>query len=148
MEKYTYNDLVKAVSTIKSIVTDIKYNGEVTDDLAFEFRCSIRRIEQVMKKKEILDSKLKDLEILAKLKLDIIQNGKIRQEDINDPDGIEYPYPCKQDQDRVKALESIQEKYTYGWYIATETLEEQLSSITKFEQYILDYNGDKERSGT
>lgn len=83
-----------------------------------------------------MDEKLMDIKILAELKLDIIKNGKIRQMP-NDFDGFEYPFPCKEDEHRIKGLESVMDKYTYGWYIATETLEEQLQSITKFELYIL-----------
>lgn len=86
-----------------------------------------------------MNEKLNDIKVLAELKLDIIKNGKIRQTTQKDFDGVEYPFPCKQDEDRIKGLESIMNKYTYGWYIATETLEEQLLSITKFEQYILSH---------
>ena len=80
---------------------------------------------------------LMDIKVLTELKLDIIKNGKIRQTKEEDVDGLRYPFACKEDLDRVKGLESVMEKYTYGWYIATETLEEQLQSITKFEQYLL-----------
>ena len=80
--------------------------------------------------------KLMDIKVLAELKLDIITNGKIRQMP-KELDGFEYPFPCKEDEHRIKRLQSVMDKYTYGWYIATETLEEQLQSITKFEQYIL-----------
>lgn len=83
-----------------------------------------------------MNEKLMDIKVLAELKLDIIKNGKIRQM-AKDSNGFEYPFPCKEDEGRIKSLESVMEKYTYGWYIATETLEEQLQSITKFEQYIL-----------
>lgn len=79
---------------------------------------------------------LLDLKVLAELKLDIIENGKIHQTK-KDFDGFEDPFPCKEDENRIKGLESVMNKYTYGWYIATETLEEQLLSITRFEQYIL-----------
>ena len=84
-----------------------------------------------------MNDKLMDIRVLAELKLDIIKNGKIRQAE-KDSDGFEYPFPCKEDEVRVSGLYSVMDKYTYGWYIATETLEEQLDSITKFEQYILD----------
>ena len=83
-----------------------------------------------------MNEKLMDIKVLAELKLDIIKNGKIRQME-KDFDGFEYPFPCKEDEGRIKGLESVMDKYTYGWYIATETLEEQLQSITRFEQYIL-----------
>ena len=83
-----------------------------------------------------MSEKLMDIKVLAELKLDIIKNGKIRQME-KDFDGFEYPFSCKEDEGRIKGLESVMDKYTYGWYIATETLEEQLLSITKFEQYIL-----------
>ena len=80
---------------------------------------------------------LMDVKVLAELKLDIIKNGKIRQTKEKDFDGCRYPFPCREDESRINGLDSIMDKYTYGWYIATETLEEQLQSITKFEQYIL-----------
>ena len=80
---------------------------------------------------------LMDIEILSKLKLDIIKNGKINQTDQKDIDGDRMPFPCADDDSRVKDLHSVMDKYTYGWYIATETLEEQLKSLTDFEQYIL-----------
>ena len=83
-----------------------------------------------------MNEKLMDIKVLAELKLDIIKNGKIRQQE-SDPDGFEYPFHYKEDEDRIKELNSIMDKYSYGWYIATETLEEQLLSITKFEEYIL-----------
>lgn len=83
-----------------------------------------------------MNEKLMDIMVLEELKLDIIKNGKIRQMEDN-YDGIKCPFPCEEDEDRVKDLQSVMFKYKYGWYIATETLEEQLKSITKFEQYIL-----------
>lgn len=83
-----------------------------------------------------MNEKLMEIKALAELKVDIIKNGKIRQQE-SDSDGFEYPFPCKEDEDRIKELNSIMNKYSYGWYIATETLEEQLLSITKFEEYIL-----------
>lgn len=83
-----------------------------------------------------MEEKLKDIKILMDLKLDIIKNGKIRQME-KDFDGFKYPLVCNEDESRVKGLESVMNKYNYGWYIATETLIEQLQSITKFEQYIL-----------
>lgn len=83
-----------------------------------------------------MDEKLMDIKVLTELKLDIIKNGKIRQME-KYFDGFKCPFPCEEDEGRIKGLESVMDKYDYGWYIATETLEEQLQSITKFEQYIL-----------
>ena len=83
-----------------------------------------------------MNEKLMDIKVLAELKLDIIKNGKIRQTETM-CGGFREPFECEEDRDRVKDLYSVMDKYTYGWYIATETLEEQLQSITKFEQYIL-----------
>lgn len=86
-----------------------------------------------------MNEKLMDIKVLAELKLDIIKNGKIRQmkKGFDGVEYVEYPFPCKEDEGRIRGLESVMDKYTYGWYIATESLEEQLQSITKFEQYIL-----------
>ena len=83
-----------------------------------------------------MNEKLMDIKVLAELKLDIIENGKIRQTETM-RGGFREPFECEEDRDRVKGLYSVMDKYTYGWYIAEETLEEQLQSITKFEQYIL-----------
>jgi len=83
-----------------------------------------------------MEEKLNHLKILDELKLDIIKNGKIRQME-KDFDGFEYPFPCEEDIDRIKSLEHVMDVYCYGWYIATETLEEQLLSLTKFEHHIL-----------
>ena len=83
-----------------------------------------------------MNDKLMDIRVLVELKLDIIKNGKIRQQE-GDCFGNEGIFPCDEDMSRVRGLDSLMEKYSYGWYIATETLEEQLRSITKFEQYIL-----------
>ncbi len=83
-----------------------------------------------------MNEKLMDIKILAELKLDIIKNGKIRR--LENCPYNEIPCTHKDDEDRVKGLYSLMDKYTYGWYIVTETLEEQLASITRFELYILD----------
>ena len=80
---------------------------------------------------------LMDIEVLSKLKLDIIKNGKIRQTDEKDINGYRMPFPCSEDASRVKDLHSVMNKYSYGWYIARESLEEQLKSLTEFEQYVL-----------
>ena len=84
----------------------------------------------------IMNEKLIDIKVLTELKLDIIKNGKIRQTETMCC-GFREPFECEEDISRVKGLHSVMDKYTYGWYIAEETLEEQLQSITKFEQYIL-----------
>ena len=83
-----------------------------------------------------MGDKLMDIKVLAELKLDIIKNGKIRQTE-EMYQGLREPFVHEEDEDRVKGLESVMDKYVYGWYIAEETLEEQLQSITRFEQYIL-----------
>ena len=83
-----------------------------------------------------MNEKLMDIKVLAELKLDIIKNGKIRQTEMV-CGGFREPFECEEDRDRVRGLYSVMDKYTYGWYIATETLEEQVQSVTKFEQYIL-----------
>ena len=83
-----------------------------------------------------MNEKLMDIKVLIELKLDIIKNGKIRQTETM-CEGVREPFECEEDKGRVKGLYSVMDKYTYGWYIAKETLDEQLQSITKFEQYIL-----------
>lgn len=83
-----------------------------------------------------MNEKLMDIKVLAELKLDIINNGKIRQTKTM-CDGFREPFECEEDKGRVKGLYSVMNKYAYGWYIAEETLEEQMQSITRFEEYIL-----------
>ena len=83
-----------------------------------------------------MNEKLMDIKVLAELKLDIINNGKIRQTETM-CDGFREPFECEEDKCRAKGLYSVMKKYAYGWYIAEETLEEQLQSITRFEEYIL-----------
>lgn len=42
------------------------------------------------------------------------------------------------DKERTKILSELQDKYTYGWYIAEQYKDEQLDAITKFMSYIED----------
>lgn len=73
---------------------------------------------------------MQDLILLTKVEEDILLNGRIF------PDNEGY-YACEKDKARVKGLESLMEKYHYGWYIAHESLKEQIVSIIKFKLYVL-----------
>ena len=79
--------------------------------------------EKNVKQKELLE--------LCKLEQSILSDGKINP----DKDGY---FPCEADSERVSVLYKLQEKYSYGWYIAEESLEDQIKSINKFKAYIID----------
>lgn len=76
--------------------------------------------------------KIEELKKLCELELSILNNGKI------DPDKDGY-YEATYDRCRVKDLGDLQEKYTYGWYIAEQTMEEQIKSINDFKKYIIEH---------
>ena len=66
--------------------------------------------------------KVNDLMVLCELEQSILCLGKI----MPDEEGFftsEIDYP------RVRKFENLQEKYTYGWYIAEQNIEEQLLYI-------------------
>ena len=78
------------------------------------------------------NTKQKELLELCKLEQSILTNGKIN------PDKEGY-FPSEKDSGRVSKLGELQEKYTYGWYIARECLEDQIKSINKFKAYIIEH---------
>lgn len=87
-------------------------------------------------------TKFEEIKNLALLKADIITNGKIKQrEESKDPFDVDSCFESEKDAKRLDKYHffELQDKYTYGWYIAPETLEEQIFSISKFEQYILEH---------
>lgn len=67
---------------------------------------------------------------LSDLELSLLIHGKI----MPDASGL---CTCEVDRERTKELDTLMEKYTYGWYIAQESLIEQLESIHKFKMYII-----------
>lgn len=79
-------------------------------------------------------TKLQEIANLTTLELMIIQFGKIEKET------IDKPFARKLDDELLNRyyFYDLQDKYTYGWYIAEETLEEQIKSIEKFKLYIMD----------
>jgi hypothetical protein len=66
--------------------------------------------------------RIKDIEKLCKVEGFILENGRAITEE---------------DRDILKLLEGVMTDYTYGWYIYEEPLFEQLRSINKFKDYIL-----------
>lgn len=78
-------------------------------------------------------TKLQEIANLTSLEMDIIQFGKIEKNE-------EEPFENKLGNERLNEFHfyDLQDKYTYGWYIAEETLEEQIKSIEKFKLYIMD----------
>lgn len=67
--------------------------------------------------------KIKDIEKLCKVEQFILSNGRSITE---------------KDKDILYLAEDVMQDYTYGWYIYQEPLKEQLKSINKFKNYILD----------
>ena len=80
---------------------------------------------------EFSDEKTKDLIELCKLELSILTDGKI----IPNKSGI---FPSIMEQERVHELGKLQEKYNYGWYIAEQSMEDQIKSINEFKKYIIE----------
>lgn len=76
-------------------------------------------------------TKLQEIANLTALEMMIIQFGKIRKNSHE---------PFISDDKRLEKFHfyDLQEKYKYGWYIAEETLEEQIKSIEKFKLYVMD----------
>ena len=80
-------------------------------------------------------TKLQEIMNLTMLEADIIQFGKIEN------DGYEYcPSLTGYDIERLKRFNffKLQDKYSYGWHIAEDSLEDQIKEIEKFKLYILD----------
>lgn len=79
-------------------------------------------------------TKLQEIANLTALEMDIIQFGKIEKR-------VEHePFESAFDFERLKRFhfDELQDKYNYGWYIAEESLEEQIKSIEKFKLYIME----------
>lgn len=74
--------------------------------------------------------KYQEIGALLKLQLDILQNGKI------DPDKSGF-FAAQKENIRLKTFYELQDKYTYGWYIAEQSLDDQISSISEFIRYII-----------
>lgn len=77
-------------------------------------------------------TKQRELLELCKLEQSILTGGKINP----DKEGL---FPSEEDNKRVSELGKLQEKYTYGWYIARECLEDQIKSINRFKAYIIEH---------
>lgn len=79
-------------------------------------------------------TKLQEIMNLTMLEENIIQFGKIEKENELEP------FESKFDRKRLENFRffQLQDKYNYGWYIAEETLEEQIKSIERFKIYILE----------
>lgn len=75
--------------------------------------------------------KVNDLMILCELEQSILCLGKIMPDD----DGY---FTAEIDYPRVRKFENLQVKYTYGWYIAEQTIEEQIQSINEFKKFIIE----------
>lgn len=78
-----------------------------------------------------METKIQELKILCELEMSILNDGKITTDEIG-------CFASKEDEQRLKGLYSIQDKYHYGWYIARDTFKEQLLGINEFKKYILE----------
>lgn len=77
-------------------------------------------------------TKIEELKVLCELELSILNDGKIEA----DESGF---FESLKDRDRIRGLAELQEKYTYGWYIAEQTVEEQIKSINDFKKHIIEH---------
>ena len=79
-------------------------------------------------------NKLNEILLLNRLEENILLVGKI------DEDLCYKKFPTEGDSKRLNVFRfyDLQSKYSYGWYIAEQSLEEQLASIEKFKLYILE----------
>ena len=79
-------------------------------------------------------TKLQEIMNLTMLEADIIQFGKIE----NDEDEI-CPSPTRHDAERLKRFNfyKLQNKYSYGWNISDDSLEDQIKEIERFKLFIL-----------
>lgn len=73
---------------------------------------------------------LDELKILCELEMDILTNGEITA------DSTGY-FPTKSDNHRLHGLYQLQDKYSYGWYIASDFIDEQIKKINEFKMFIL-----------
>ena len=76
--------------------------------------------------------KVNDLMVLCELEQSILCLGKITPDD-------EGFFTSEIDRPRVRKFENLQEKYTYGWYIAEQTIEDQILFINEFKKFIIDW---------
>lgn len=76
--------------------------------------------------------KIEELKTLCELELSILNDRKI------DPDETGF-MNAAYDEERLEGLSDLQDKYTYGWYIAEQTMEEQIKSINDFKKYIIEH---------
>lgn len=77
-------------------------------------------------------NKIEDLKTLCELELSILNDGKIN----TDESGY---FESKKDKKRLEGFMKLQDKYTYGWYIAPLPMEEQIKTINDFKRYIIEY---------
>lgn len=77
------------------------------------------------------DTIAKELKCLCELELSILNEGKIREDET---DGY---FIHEIDKERTKCLTELMEIYNYGWWIAKDSIEEQLKCINEFKLFIL-----------
>lgn len=76
---------------------------------------------------------LNDIISLSALEASIYTDGIIK----HDADK-EIPFAAAEESVRMKPLNELMDKYTYGWYIAeSKTVQQQVKDIDEFKDYIL-----------
>lgn len=80
-------------------------------------------------------TKLQEIMNLTALEMDIIQFGKIELKNHD-----EY-FESEFDNKRLEKFHfsDLQNKYSYGWYIAKDSLEDQIKEIERFKLFILSH---------
>lgn len=74
--------------------------------------------------------KVCEIKELCELEISILNNGKIEADE-------EGYFINKKEEKRTKKLNELMTKYSYGWYITKESLEEQIISINNFKKFIM-----------
>lgn len=99
-------------------------------------------------KKHILTSEeaVQDCLVLSKLISSILKDGKIKNSGCTiglDDEGLD-PYEASCEEQRMKGILDLMDKYNYGWYFTVNTKEnrvltqdEQIQNVVAFQLYIL-----------
>lgn len=78
-----------------------------------------------------MEQKYSEISQLLLLQQSILKDGEIK------PDESGF-FTSKDDKGRTRSLEVLQDKYTYGWYIAEQSKDEQIKALSDFIKYVVD----------
>jgi len=79
----------------------------------------------------------RDIAEITKLLASIFKVGKIESK----VDEWGFPWTNKEDEERIKPIQNLMQKYSYGWYIESESYDNQIKSLIDFAKYIIDNIG-------